>query len=129
LTVAIPVLPPADTRIEAEPTATPATTPDGEIVAIALFDELHVSVAADPGGFAVAVSRTVDPAITVAVEGNTEIDFTLLSEPPLASDASHLRLAEGAFESAHAAYARATPVTTEAVAAYTMAPFCITSHW
>jgi len=104
----LPDLPPADALIVATPAATPVTSPDVETVATALFDERHVKVVADPGGFAVAVSRTVVPAVTVALEGDTEIDFTLLAEPPLASDGASVSLAGGAEVSEHAANARAT---------------------
>ena len=79
----LPDLPPADALIVATPAATPVTSPDVETVATALFDELHLKVVADPGGFAVAVSGTVVPAATVALEGDTEIDFTFFARSAL----------------------------------------------
>jgi len=121
----VPDLPPADALIVATPAATPVTIPD-ETVATALFDELHMMVVADPGGFAVAVSRTVVPAATVALEGDTEIDFTLLGEPPLANDGASVSLAGGADVSEHAA--RATLAAMAAAPAYTMVRLCMTSR-
>jgi hypothetical protein len=115
VTVDVPVFPPADAPIVAAPAPTPVTSPDVETVATALFDELHVNVVADPGGLAVAVSCTVDPTPTVALEGDTEIDFTLLGDPPLASDGANVSLAGGADVSEHATNAKATLATTAAV--------------
>jgi len=106
----------ADALIVAVPAATPVTSPDGETVAAALFEELHVNVVADPGGFAVAVSCTVDPTATVALDGDTETDFTLLAAPPLASDGASVSLPTGADGSEHAAKAKATLATIAAVA-------------
>ena len=79
VTVDVAVLPPADALIDAMPAATPVTRPDIETVATAVFDELHVNVVADPGGFALAVSCTVDPASTVALDGDTEA-YVILHE-------------------------------------------------
>ena len=123
-----PDLPPADALIVATPAATPVTSPDVETVATALFDELHVKVVADPGGFAVAVSRTVVPATTVALEGDTEIDFTLFAGPPLARDAASVSFAGGADVSEHAANARATLAPMAAAATSTMVRLCMTSR-
>jgi hypothetical protein len=110
--VDVPVLPPADALIDAVPAATPVTSPVVDTVATALFDELHVNVVADPGGFAVAVSCSVDPAATVTLEGDTEIDLTLLAFPPFAYDGANVSGTGGADVSEHAAKAKATPATT-----------------
>ena len=114
--VDLPVLPPPAALIVAAPAATPVTSPDVETVATALFDEVQVNVVTDPGGFAVAVSCTVEPTATVALEGDTEIDFTLFADPPFASDAARVSLAGGADVSEHATNAKATLAATTAVA-------------
>src|SRR5262245_11359370 len=116
--VALPILPPADALIVAVPAAMPVTSPDVETATTALFDELQLNVVAEPGGFAVAVSCTVDPTSTVALEGETEIDFTLFADPPLASEAPSVSLTGGADGSEHAVKAKATPARTAAVGGY-----------
>ena len=126
VTVDVPVWPPAAARIDAVPAAMPRTSPDVETVATAVLDELHVNVVADPRGVAVAVSCTVAPASTVALDGDTEIDFSLFAAPPLASEGASVSLARGADVSEHATSAKVTPATTTAVAVPTMVRLCMT---
>jgi hypothetical protein len=105
----VPVLPPADALIVAEPADTPVTRPLDEIVATPVFDDTHVNVVADPGGLAVAVNWLVAPAATVALDGETEIDLTALGCPPFANDGERVSVAVGADVSEHAANANAIP--------------------
>src|SRR5690242_9971893 len=93
VTAAVPVLPPAAALTVAVPAATPVTRPDVETVATALFDELHVTPTADPDGVTVAVSCTVLPAATVALDGDTEIDRTFLVDRLLARDGASVSFA------------------------------------
>jgi hypothetical protein len=44
----VPVLPPADALIVAEPAATPVTSPLDETVATAVFDDVQVKAVAEP---------------------------------------------------------------------------------
>jgi len=110
----VPVLPPADALIVAEPVATPVTSPLDETVATAVFDDVHVIVVADPGGLAVAVSCAVPPAATVALDGETEMDLTGLGCPPFANDGERVSVADGADVSEHAANANAIPAAVMA---------------
>jgi hypothetical protein len=55
-------------------------------VATAALDVDQSKVVADAGGLAVAVSCTVPPTATVALEGETLIDLTLFGFPPFAND-------------------------------------------
>ena len=66
----------------AAPGAMPVTSPDDETVATAAFELDHVNVVAVPGGLAVAANCTVAPTSTVALDGDTEIDFTCFPPPP-----------------------------------------------
>ena len=110
----VPVLPPADALIVAEPAATPVTRPLDETVATPVFDDVHVNVVADPGGLAVAVSCAVAPAATVALDGETEIDLTALGCPPFANDGERVSVADGADVSEHAANANVIPAAVTA---------------
>jgi hypothetical protein len=106
----IPDFPPADALIVAAPAATPVTSPLDETVATAVFVEAHVNDAAVPGGLAVAVSWTVAPGATVALEGETDTDLTGLGCPPFAKDGDSVSFfADGADVSEHAANAKAMP--------------------
>jgi hypothetical protein len=110
----VPVFPPADALIVAEPAATPVTSPLDDTVATAVLDDVHVNVAAEPGGLAVAVSCAVEPAARVALDGETEIDLTVLVCPPFASDGERLSVAGGADVSEHAPNANAIPAAVTA---------------
>jgi hypothetical protein len=54
----------------------PVTSPLGETVATAVFDDVHVNVPADFGGEAVAESCTVPFTAMLADDGETVTDFT-----------------------------------------------------
>ena len=110
----VPDLPPADALIVAEPAATPVTSPLDETVAAAVFDEAHVNVVAEPGGLAVAVSCTVAPAETVALDGETDIDLTDFGCPPLAKEGDSVSVADGADVSEHAPNVNAMPAASTA---------------
>ena len=53
------------------------TTPVDDTAATDELDEDHANVVAEPAGLAVAISCCVAPIATVALDGVTEIDFTL----------------------------------------------------
>jgi hypothetical protein len=60
------------------PALTAVTTPVPDTVATDVFDDDHANVTAELGGLADAVSWSVEPIATDAVDGDTEIDLTLL---------------------------------------------------
>lgn len=79
-----PLTPPELAVIDAVPAATAVTTPVAETVATPAFEDPHVNAAAALGGDPLAVSWTVSPTASVALDGDTWIDFKL--GPPLAND-------------------------------------------
>jgi hypothetical protein len=83
---ALPVTPPADAPMVAVPAPTAVTRPFDETVATALFDDDHAKVDAELGGDALALSCTVWPTTSVALDGEILIDFTF--GPPFAKDGS-----------------------------------------
>jgi hypothetical protein len=95
----------------------PVTSPVCDTVATLEFDDDHVTVAPVVDGFTVAVSGCVAPWATVALEGDTVTDLTLLGEPPLAKLGASESAATGAF--ADSEQATNTTATTTAEAART----------
>ena len=112
-----PVLPPAVALIVAVPPAIPVTNPVDDTAATAEFDDDHANVVTEPAGLAVATSCWVAPIATVALDGVTEIDFTLFGGPPFANDGVRLSGAGGLAVSEQATNTRATTAIDAAVRA------------
>jgi hypothetical protein len=76
----VPVWPPLEAEIVAVPTVIAVTTPVDETVATFGLPELHVTVrpprTLPTESLSVAVSCTVFPVVTLAVEGDTVTDAT-----------------------------------------------------
>lgn len=94
VTVAVPVAPPAEALIEADPAATPVTRPLVETLAIPGLFDAHETATPDTGApcasSGVAVS-CVDPLTAIDVDGgDTEtddtFDLTVMSPPPPPQD-------------------------------------------
>jgi hypothetical protein len=95
--------------IVADPGFTPVTRPVADTVATVELDDDHVTVAPVFDGFTVAVSCCVAPCATMALDGETVTDLTLLGGPPFAKLGVPESAATGELDdSEHATNTRAT---------------------